>query len=190
MIVFFHEDVSQLLTDRRTGRVTPMAPLDDVPLVIAAREGDAASFNELYRRYGKLVHGVLLGRSTRTAVDDLMQDVFLTAWRRLHTLRDPGAFGGWLVSIARHALIDHVRQQRPHEVVPDGLGAPDPDRLEAQRALEAIRQLPEAYRDTLILRLVEGMTGPEIAARTGLTPGSVRVNLCRGMKLLRSRLDG
>ena len=60
---------------------------------------------------------------------------------------------------------------------------------EAARALTAIRALPEAYRQTLMLRFVEGMTGPEIAARTGLTPGSVRVNLHRGMQLLRGALD-
>jgi RNA polymerase sigma-70 factor (ECF subfamily) len=54
--------------------------------------------------------------------------------------------------------------------------------------LEAIRSLPESYREPLILRLVEGMTGPEIAARTGLTPGSVRVNLHRGMQHLRASL--
>jgi len=54
--------------------------------------------------------------------------------------------------------------------------------------LEAIKRLPESYRETLILRLVEGMTGSEIAARTGLTADSVRVNLCRGMKLLRACL--
>jgi RNA polymerase sigma-70 factor (ECF subfamily) len=59
---------------------------------------------------------------------------------------------------------------------------------EAAEALEIIRALPEAYRETLVLRLVEGMTGPEIAARTGLQPASVRVNLHRGMKLLRERL--
>ena len=53
-----------------------------------------------------------------------------------------------------------------------------------------IRQLPEAYRETMILRLVEGMTGPEIAHRTGLTSDSVRVNLCRGMKMLRGLLEG
>ena len=53
-----------------------------------------------------------------------------------------------------------------------------------------IRGLPEAYRETLIMRLVEGMTGPEIAARTGLTPESVRVNLCRGMKMLREISGG
>ena len=56
--------------------------------------------------------------------------------------------------------------------------------------LEAIRKLPEAYRETLIFRLVEGMSGPEIASQTGLTPESVRVNLCRGMKMLRELLGG
>ena len=56
--------------------------------------------------------------------------------------------------------------------------------------LDLIRKLPEAYRETLIFRLVEGMTGPEIAAKTGLTPESVRVNLCRGMKMLRELLGG
>ena len=56
--------------------------------------------------------------------------------------------------------------------------------------LATIRSLPEAYRETLTLRFVEGMTGPEIALRTGLTEGSVRVNLHRGMKLLRERLEG
>ncbi len=54
--------------------------------------------------------------------------------------------------------------------------------------LVIIRGLPEAYRETLILRLVEGFTGPEIAERTGLTPGSVRVNLHRGMQMLREKL--
>jgi RNA polymerase sigma-70 factor (ECF subfamily) len=57
--------------------------------------------------------------------------------------------------------------------------------MEAQTVLNAILSLPEAYREPLILRLVEGMSGPEIAARTGLTHGSVRVNLHRGMQQLR-----
>ena len=54
--------------------------------------------------------------------------------------------------------------------------------------LAVVRVLPEPYREPLILRLVEGMTGPEIATRTGLTHGSVRVNLCRGMEMLREKL--
>ena len=54
--------------------------------------------------------------------------------------------------------------------------------------MAAIRSMPEAYRETLVLRLVEGMTGIEIAERTGLKPESVRVNLHRGMELLRKTL--
>ena len=54
--------------------------------------------------------------------------------------------------------------------------------------LAAIRSMPDTFRETLVLRLVEGMTGNEIAEQTGLTPDSVRVNLHRGMKLLRGKL--
>jgi RNA polymerase sigma-70 factor, ECF subfamily len=64
------------------------------------------------------------------------------------------------------------------------------DDVEARAILDVIRSLPEAYREPLVLRLVEGMSGQEISERTGLTPASVRVNLHRGMKLLRARLEG
>jgi RNA polymerase sigma-70 factor (ECF subfamily) len=63
------------------------------------------------------------------------------------------------------------------------------ERTEALAVLEVVRGLPDAYRDTLILRLVEGLSGPEIAERTGLTAASVRVNLHRGMKQLRAKLQ-
>ena len=60
--------------------------------------------------------------------------------------------------------------------------------VEAGEILDVIRTLPIAYKETLVLRLVEGMTGPEIAGLTGLTPESVRVNLHRGMRMLRQKL--
>ena len=65
---------------------------------------------------------------------------------------------------------------------------PPPSGPTPRKLLAIVRSLPEAYRETLVLRLVEGMTGPEIAARTGLTAASVRVNLHRGMKMLREKL--
>jgi RNA polymerase sigma-70 factor (ECF subfamily) len=164
---------------------------DVCPLVEAARRGDAAAFDEIYRRYSRMVHGLLLARVSAADADDLLQDVFLQAWRLLPSLREPAALGAWLAAIARHRAVDHVRARPPAaDPLDDRAGAwPTADeRLRAECALAAIRALPEAYREPLMLRLVEGMTGPEIAARTGLTPGSVRVNLCRGMKLLRERL--
>jgi len=164
---------------------------DDGRLVRAARNGDHAAFSSLYERYARVVHGLLLARVGRDNVEDLVQDVFLTAWRRLDDLRDPAAFGGWLVMITRHRAIDFHRQRAELVELPENLPVRGvaAERAEAHAALDAIRALPDAYRDTLMLRLVEGLTGPEIAMRTGLTPASVRVNLHRGMKLLREKLQ-
>jgi RNA polymerase sigma-70 factor (ECF subfamily) len=117
-----------------------------------------------------------------------VQDVFLRALEKLPLLRDPSAFGGWVSMIARNAARNRHRALRPSVDIEASAPAPQAARSEAQAILAAIRQLPLAYRETIILRLVEGMTGPEIAARTGLQASSVRVNLHRGLKLLRARL--
>jgi len=165
---------------------------DDRDLVHAAQAGDRPAFGLLYERYVRLVHGILLARVPFAAVDDLVHDVFLQALSRLGSLRDTSRFGPWVAAMARNRAADFHRE-RPDEVEwNDETGAqtremgPGPDAL---AVLAVIRELPEAYRETLMLRLVEGMTGPEIAQRTGLTPGSVRVNLHRGMQQLREKLS-
>ena len=163
---------------------------EDARLVLAARGGDRAAFGELYRRHARTIHGVALAHVPFSEADDLVHDVFLVAMRKLDSLREPGAFAGWLITIARNRANDFHRKPRATGELPPESGSSAPDEGEARAALEAIRALPEAYRETLILRLVEGMTGPEIAARTGLTPASVRVNLHRGMKQLREKLGG
>jgi RNA polymerase sigma-70 factor, ECF subfamily len=163
---------------------------EDGQLVRLALAGDSIAFDTLYERYARIVHGLLLVRVGRDEVDDLVQDVFLTAWRRLDDLRDPAAFGGWIAMIARNRATDFHRRSAAFVELPANLESPGDtsNEADANAALAAIRSLPDAYRETLILRLVEGLSGPEIAERTGLTPGSVRVNLHRGMKLLRDKL--
>ena len=175
-------------------RFTPEHAADDGNLARAAQKGDQSAFGELYERYARVIHGLLLARVPRMDVEDLVQDVFLTAWNRLAGLREPAAFGGWIAMIARNRAVDfhrHATDARHQLELPADLAAHDAtaERADAARLLEIVRTLPEAYRDTLVLRLVEGMTGPEIAARTGLTAASVRVNLHRGMKLLRERIE-
>jgi RNA polymerase sigma-70 factor (ECF subfamily) len=160
----------------------------DARLVEDVRRGDRESFGRLYDLYGPMVHGILLARVPWGEVDDLVQDVFLVAFKRIHTLREAGAFGGWLAMIARNRAVDFHRRRRETEELPENLAQRSSVDPEVAEALALIRTLPEAYRETLVLRLVEGMTGPEIAERTGLTPASVRVNLHRGMKLLREKL--
>ena len=157
-------------------------------LVRTVLAGDRDTFGRLYELYAPLVHGVLLARMPRSEVEDVVQDIFLHALRKLHTLRNANAFGPWIAMIARNRAMDFHR--RSHDTVPvtEDLKSADSSGSKAEEILAIIRTLPEAYRETLVLRLVEGMTGPEIATRTGLTPASVRVNLHRGMKLLRTKL--
>ena len=173
-----------------TGLEWDSGPSEGGGLVQRARGGDRVAFGRLYDRFVPLVHGVLLARVPRGDVDDLVQDVFVLAMRRIEGLRDPGAVGPWLAAIARNCARDHYRRRRDTEALTVDVAGPAPQHAEALAVLAAIRALPEAYRETLVLRLVEGMTGPEIAERTGLTHGSVRVNLHRGMRLLRDALQG
>jgi RNA polymerase sigma-70 factor, ECF subfamily len=174
--------------------------LSDDALVRAAQQGDRSAFGLLYSRYARMVHGILLSRVPHSDVDDLLQDVFVQALPRLTSLREVSKFPGWIAAIARNRATDFHRRampltELPHDAADESTASPTPAipphshaRTEAHAALDAILSLPETYRETLILRLVEGMTGPEIAARTGLTHGSVRVNLHRGMQQLREIL--
>jgi RNA polymerase sigma-70 factor, ECF subfamily len=164
------------------------SPVDALAtVVVAARRGDRAAFAELYRRFHRAVHGVVLSRVAFGDAADLTQETFAIALERLPQLGEAAAFPGWLMAIARNRAIDHVRRVKPTDELHD-IPVPAPRSAEVAGVLAALRELPEAYRETLVLRLVEGLTGPEIAAHTGLAPGSVRVNLHRGMKLLRDRL--
>jgi RNA polymerase sigma-70 factor (ECF subfamily) len=181
-----------------TATMTITAHTPDDTLVHAAQLGDRSAFGLLYSRYSRMVHGILLSCVPHSDVDDLVHDVFLQALPRLSSLRDASKFPGWLAAIARNRAADFHRHSKPLDELNEDSGPPSAETAskppythscaEAHAALDAILSLPETYRETLILRLVEGMTGPEIAARTGLTHGSVRVNLHRGMQLLREVL--
>jgi RNA polymerase sigma-70 factor (ECF subfamily) len=170
----------------------PVETSEEDGMIRAAIDGDRSAFGELYVRYARMVHAILLARVPAGDAEDLVQDVFMAAMRQLRGLRTAAAFRGWLGAIARNRAVDYHRESRervPLDEVPPAHGASADTSQDAFLVMGAIRALPEAYRETLIMRLVEGMTGPEIAERTGLTPDSVRVNLCRGMKMLREKLE-
>lgn len=171
------------------------ADIEDEAMVRAAQGGDRVAFGQLYQRYVRMVHGILLARVPRAAAEDLVHDVFLQVLPRMASLRDISRFGPWLAAIARNRAADFHRRARSEFSLDE-----EPETLESvenpqhtvgvedgMALLNAVRQLPETYREPLILRFVEGMSGPEIAARTGLTRGSVRVNLHRGMQMLREK---
>ena len=144
-----------------------------------------ASFEVQYQKYSGYVHAILIARLPPAQVEDVLQEVFLDAWRKIHQLQDDSSFCSWVAAIARNKANDFHRKRKPEQALTDthatNPNPPDP-------ILQALQLLPDTYRETLALRFVQGLTGPEIAALTGLTHGSVRVNLTRGLAMLREIL--
>lgn len=166
--------------------IEPVKP--EALLVESVCAGDEEAFSELYKKFAPMVHGIALARVARDEAPDIVQNVFLIAYKNLHALRDRNAVGAWLATVARNQANEFYRKTKISEELTEEVGSPGGQQTKAFEILAAIRALPDAYKETLVLRLVEGMTGPEIAEQTGMTHESVRVNLHRGMKLLRRKL--
>lgn len=146
------------------------------------------------RRHGARLHAYLLAFTMPDRLDDLMQETLLAAWHGLPRLRDPAAVVPWLFGIARNQgrRAQRSMRQEPRSLEQTGIPVPSAEAgqgLSTDVLLRHLQGLPEAYRTSLALRLVEGCNGAEIAATVGLTEGSVRVHLHRGLKLLRESLS-
>ncbi len=188
-----------LRSDESVSSSTPALPSDDGGAgaldtwVRRAQEGDGEAFGRLYAHHAPMLHALLLASVQPADADDLLQEVFLSAWKGVGGLRSTEHVGAWLSVIARNAARRfHSRAKPRPEPIPEMLvdrAAQEGSRVaEGGELLELIRGLSETYREALLMRLVEGMSGPEIAAATGLGQESVRTHLSRGMKQLRARL--
>lgn len=171
------------------------ADLPDAVLVVAAQDGDREAFTRLVRRHGARLHAYLMAFTTPDRHDDLMQETLLAAWHGLPQLREVEAVVPWMFGIARNqgrkAYRRIEREAQSLEPVDAALIAPVDQSsrgLHTDVFLRHLQGLPEAYRTSLALRLLEGCSGEEIASVVGLTVASVRVNLHRGLKLLRESL--
>jgi RNA polymerase sigma-70 factor (ECF subfamily) len=175
----------------------------DTALVVRAKGGDRAAFEELVRRTSRLVYARLYLDSGQTDhLEDLLQETFLLAFRALPRLVDAEGFRPWLLAIAHNVLIDdarhHSRQKRAapttelHLVqVPSPEPPPDEaaERAELrERVLQVLRSLPAEYQLPLTLRYIGGADYASIGEQLGLTNGSLRGLLHRGLKLFRDRL--
>lgn len=167
-------------------------PNDEISAwVLAARAGSQRAFTQLYRRHLPLVHVILLGRYRRAVAEELAQECFVRAFENLAQLQNPHQFGPWIATIARRMRdqsggTNDVDAELLQQLA-DASASPV-DQAEASQLIRTIYGLPEAFREPLLLRLVEGLDGAEIAQLLGMTPGSVRVNLHRGMSKLRAAL--
>jgi RNA polymerase sigma-70 factor (ECF subfamily) len=168
------------------------------------REGVAALFDRLYAEHARGVHAYFLGRtSDPAAADELLQEAFLRAWRRLEDLQaiPEERRRYWLYRVARNLLTDHYRRRaaRPEVGLLDGLApgslaveaAATGSGLPSAQALDleaAIARLPEALRAVLAMRYAGGLTSAEIGEALGCPAGTVRYRLAEARRRLAEML--
>lgn len=169
---------------------------DDRELVDAARDGDRRAFEALYRRHAGRIHAVCwrMAGGDEHRAQDLTQEAFIQAWRKLGAFRGESAFGTWLHRVAvntalgaRRRRLRTVDRETPLESVPEpGRGGADGAGLDLEAA---IATLPERARIVFVLHAVEGYAHGEIAELTGMAEGSSKAQLHRARQLLRSYLE-
>lgn len=178
---------------RHHGSAGTISSAAEAAIVSLARLGDRACFEELVRRRQSHIRNLLrrLCRDPGLA-DDLSQQAFLDAWRRLASLREPDAFGAWLRRIAVNQWLQHLRRGRSAESAFDerctvsiAVREPASEQIDLDRALE---QLPAMVRLCIVLAHSEGMSHPEIAATLELPLGTVKSHIARGTARLRQTL--
>ena len=177
--------------------------IDEDDLAAAFAGGDPDALRAVYDTHAELVHGFCLRTVPRHDAADVTQEVFVAAWRSRDRF-DPtsGTLAGWLIGIARHKVVDHLRAQgrRPIPISDDDTSARglrivvDDDGIDriASRLLvsDALLRLPDPTRELLRLAFEEGLSHPEIAERAGIPLGTAKSTIRRGLARLRHQLEG
>src|SRR3954452_22731746 len=176
----------------------------DHQLVAAVRRGDDRAFETLYERYHRRIAGYIYGMvGDYGRAEDVAQDVFVSALRRMRETERPIAFKPWIYEIAKNACIDQFRRSRRAEEVSydadEGLGAADygrlvssdampEDELESKTNLDHLRGafggLSETHHEILVMRELEGLSYREIGDRLGMSRPSVESTLFRARRRL------
>jgi RNA polymerase sigma factor (sigma-70 family) len=175
----------------------------DHDLVTAVRRGEESAFEELFSRYRGRIRSYVSGiLSDADRAEDITQEVFISALRRLRNTERPIAFKPWIYQIAKNACLDELRRIRRTVEVPlelewegtdgeGGLASRDPGPegvLESKQQLEdlrrAIRGVSEIHHRILVLRELEGLSYHEIGQRLGMSRPMVESTLFRARRRL------
>lgn len=178
----------------------PLQRGSDATLVARASDGDVLAFEVLARRHGGLMRVYaeqILGSTIES--DDVVQEAFLTGWRKLTDLEDPARFRPWMLQITTRKALDRLRRRRHHEdlgdVEPHVDAARSPERIVETRLqfdalLAALDRLPADQRRCWLLRETAGFSYQQIADELELSPSTVRGLLARARRFLAAEMEG
>jgi RNA polymerase sigma-70 factor (ECF subfamily) len=189
----------------RSASTAVVVPFDADRTAVEAAKRDPGAFEQLYRKYVAQIYSLALYETRDPhAAEDVTEVVFLKALAALPRFREQGegdesTFKSWLYAIARNVISNQRRHQRRHpedplELALDLRASDDPaaaveTRLEAQRALAAVMELPTERRQAVVLRFVNELNAREIGEIMGKSEGAVRVLIHRALVSVRQRLE-
>lgn len=165
--------------------------LDEATLVARARDRDIPAFEALVHQYERRIYALCLRMvsGARGEAEDITQEVFLAAWRRLPDIDTDAAFGGWLYRIATNRCLNALRGRRPSVVFDEHTAPAAPSGSDPQRATQnaaamtalnaALATLPAPQRACWLLREIHGRSYEEIAQLVGTTTAAVRGRIAR-----------
>ena len=173
----------------------------DTHLLQRAARGEQHAIGELYDLHNRLLFGLLMRMlNERAEAEEVLQEVFVQAWRRAHTYDvSRGTPAGWLCGIARNRAIDRLRARGLRARTLEGVAAPvapvDPESLASRSERErdvhrALSTLPAEQRDLLERAYFGGSTQSEMAADCGLPLGTVKTRVRAALQTLRKSLEG
>lgn len=165
-----------------------------------AAAGDREAFGRLVTAHQSMVSSIAYAITGDLALsEDISQEVFLAAWQRLDSLREPSRVGAWLAAITRNRARNELRRRgrdplyRAEEVAGEPGGSPDAALVATQAERErvtwqALAQLPELYREPLILYYREGQQVRQVAQLLSITEDCARQRLSRGREMLKTQV--
>ena len=179
--------------------VSALTPDELRSLVLKAQDGDTDAFGKIYDAFLTTIYRYVVFRFPQDLAEDLVADVFVKAWEKLHTYKSRAGvpFSAWLFRIARYAIIDAYRATRGFAELSEEMADEDREndpKLRTERGLSismvrtALGKLPKDYRDVLLLHFVAGLGHQEIGSALSMTEGYVRILKFRGLKKLEQLL--
>ena len=159
------------------------------------KEGNELAAFNLYNDYSKAMYNILTRiTNDEEAAKDLMQEAFVKAFRKIHDLDDPKAFGGWLKRIVVNTGLEYARKKKyhfedienQHEMESEGI---DESMVDIDRLHKAIKDLPDGCRMVLSLHLIEGYKHKEIAEQLGISESTSKTQFRHAKQLLKTKLQ-
>lgn len=162
---------------------------------LAARESDVSS--TVVRWTPRMLALALRYAQDEDEAHDIVQEAWVLAFRRRHQYSGRGSFPGWLLTICRNVAVSRLRSRESRqaaercsaETPSPGSHDPPEDALRQQAIFDAVLTLPDRQRETVVLRLLEGLSTRETAERLGCAEGTVKAALHAALKNLRPRLE-